>query len=152
MEEIYDDFSFTQFPNLETVFFHEAISISEMPSLMGCRNLKHIHIVDNNGTVIRQDELPASITSIPSQTFYQCVSLQSITLPTNVTSIGDRVFFQCSSLASVNLPANLTSIGNSAFERCSSLQDVNLPANLTVIGASLSLTVHRLQALLYQPA
>jgi uncharacterized repeat protein (TIGR02543 family) len=78
--------------------------------------------------------LPAGLTSIGTDAFYNCSGLTSVTLPDGLTSIGYYAFYNCSGLTSVTLPAGLTSIGEGAFYSCSGLTSVTLPAGLTSIG------------------
>ena len=88
------------------------------------RNMKFFYMPLNN-----------NVTSIESQAFSNCSSLQSITIPENVTSIESYAFYNCPSLQSINIPENVTSIGNSAFYNCSSLQSITIPQNVTSIGS-----------------
>ena len=70
-------------------------------------------------------------TTIGSNAFYRCSSLQSANFPV-CTSIGNWAFYYCSSLQSANFPV-CTSIGNRAFYYCSSLQQVSFPNCSTIV-------------------
>ena len=50
-------------------------------------------------------------------------------IPDNVTSIGSNAFSICYSLQSIVIPDSVTSIGNSAFNACTSLQSIVIPNN-----------------------
>ena len=65
--------------------------------------------------------IPDSVTSIGSNTFYNCDSLTSVTIGNSVTSIGNSAFNDCNSLTSVTIGNSVTSIGPYAFAYCSSL-------------------------------
>ena len=87
---------------------------------------KHFYLpVDNGG-----------VTSIRSNAFNGCSSLQSITIPSSVTSIRDSAFNGCSSLQNITIPSSVTSIGNQAFRDCSSLQSITIPSSVTSIGSN----------------
>lgn len=66
-------------------------------------------------TALKYVTLPANITVIPNQMFYQCSSLETIVIPYGVTSIGQDAFGY-TSLRSVSIPATVQTIGNYAFE------------------------------------
>ena len=154
-----DGVNFSDFAKLETIYFSEAYNANTIPSAYilssyNCYNLKHIYIVDNNGAKVKTDELPASVTSIPTHAFkfsdietlkmpnvssipYEafsgCAALTSVTMP-NVTNIGENAFTKCIALTSVTMP-NVTSIGKSAFWMCNSLTSITLPSSVTNIGS-----------------
>ena len=75
-------------------------------------------------------------TSIPTNAFYDCSSLTSITIPSSVTSIGYSAFESCSSLTSITIPEGITSILSEAFRNCSSLTSITIPEGITFIGYS----------------
>ena len=74
------------------------------------------------------------VTSIRSNTFYECSSLKSITIPSSVTSIGYNAFQGCSSLTSITIPNSVTTIAGYTFNNCSSLTSITIPNNVTSIG------------------
>ena len=98
--------------------------------------------VTNIGTVFRYsnitsfDELKyfSGLTSIPSNAFYGCRSLTTITIPQNIISIGSSAFYNCSSLISITIPNSVTSIGNKAFYGCSGLTSLTIGNSVTSIG------------------
>ena len=75
-----------------------------------------------------------SVTSIPAEAFYGCMSLTSITIPSSVTSIGDSAFLYCNSLTSITIPSSVTSIGRGAFEQCIGLTSITISKGVTSIG------------------
>lgn len=145
--------NFSDFSGLKTIYFSQDYDASTIPSANKCTFLKNVHIVDNSGIKIKEEELPASVTSIPDgaftwteletlkmpnvtsigkEVFSNCIYLTSVTMP-NVTSIGNEAFYHCA-LTSVTFPSGLTSIGNNAFYLCDALTSITLPSSLTSIG------------------
>ena len=61
---------FKKFPNLETIFMYEGWEYNTMPSAQLCRELKHIHVVNSSGAIIKENALPSAITSIPKNAFW----------------------------------------------------------------------------------
>ena len=74
-------------------------------------------------TNIKTIVLPDGISSIDSQAFCSCHSLENIELPSSVTSIGDYAFYHCysSNFTYIDIPSSVVSIGNYAFGSCSNL-------------------------------
>ena len=65
--------------------------------------------------------LPATLTTIHKEAFYNSLSPFEITIPSSVTSIGTRAFANCPNLYSVDFNEQLLNIGTQAF-----YQSVNL--------------------------
>ncbi len=90
--------------------------------------------------------IPKSVTSIDSQAFGHCTSLQAINVEPNNVKYGSLAgvlfnkkltkLIRCPSgkAGSVNIPANVISIGNYAFYHCHCLTSVNIPACVERIG------------------
>ena len=78
--------------------------------------------------------IPDGVTSIGSNAFYDCSSLESITIPDSITYIEDNEFYGCSSLTSITIPDSVISIGSGAFAGCSSLTSITIPDSVTSIG------------------
>lgn len=81
-----------------------------------------------------KEDVEYTVTAIGNCTFYQCMSLTSVTIPEGVTSIGNNAFLECSSLTAVTIPNSVTSIGEDAFLFCSGLTSMGIPNNVTSIG------------------
>ena len=125
---------FTQFSNLETFYFSNSTTLTTMPLLTGCTKFTQVKTVDANGNVVKTNELPSSITSIPASAFKN-TKITTLSMP-NVTSIGSLAFYGCASLTSVNIPDNVTAIMAQTFYGCASLTTVNIPSSVTLIGVS----------------
>jgi hypothetical protein len=122
---------FKTYPNLETIYLYEGFQMSEIPSAHDCKSLKHIHVVDADGNIVKEDELPAAITSIPDGAFHS-TKIEKLNMP-NVTSIGKSAFSLCGKISNVFFPA-LTSIGESSFFNCLELKQITIPDGLTNLG------------------
>lgn len=79
--------------------------------------------------------IPNSVTSIGTWCFEGCNSLKSATIGTGVTAIPSQCFFCCANLTSVSLPSNLKSIDGDGFGNCTSLS-ITVPKGVTSIGGS----------------
>ena len=78
--------------------------------------------------------IPNSVITISSYSFYLCTLLSSISIPNSVTSIGEGAFQNCSSLPSISIPNSVTSIDALVFSDCSSLSSISIPNSVTSIG------------------
>ena len=110
-------------------------------------------VQDQNLTSI---EIPSFVTSIGTEAFKGCSSLESVTIPDSMTSIGQDAFSDCPASivwgdnptittigsyafrgyngTSITIPDSVTSIGKSAFYYCTSLTSVTIPNSVTSIG------------------
>ncbi len=78
--------------------------------------------------------LPASVTYISEQAFWDCSSLAKVEfIGEGLNSIGYRGFTNCTSLTSINLPGSLASLGERCFENCGALPYINIPAKVSII-------------------
>ena len=91
------------------------------------------------------------ITSIPSNCFYYCRYLNSVTFPTNetFTSIGSYAFYYCwyYQTGTVTIPDHVTSIGQYAFGYCYYLTAITIPASVTTISGYAFYYCQRLQTI-----
>jgi hypothetical protein len=73
----------------------------------------------------------SQLTSIGQLAFYAATALTSISIPASVTSIGNDAFYQAEALTSVTFEANsqLTSIGEGAFRQTTRLTSISIPAH-----------------------
>ena len=78
--------------------------------------------------------IPNGITTIGTDAFSWCHSLNKIIIPDSVTKIKSSAFNDCYNIAEVKLPNNLLSIGSYAFDSCDSMKKIVIPKNVTSIG------------------
>ncbi|MBQ8173776.1 MAG: leucine-rich repeat domain-containing protein [Clostridia bacterium] len=78
--------------------------------------------------------LPAGITKIAAQAFYENRYITSVTMPDTVTLIEHGAFNWCTAMKSVKLSSSLTEIKDSAFACCVKLSSIELPNGLEKIG------------------
>ena len=81
--------------------------------------------------------LPASLTALPKQAFYNCDKLTTVNIPANtqIASIGDKAFVG-SAVTSVDFNDNLKTVGAEAFYNCLTLTSADLGNSLTSLGAN----------------
>lgn len=115
VDKSFEEFSFDSIENVEFTTISDSM-FSE------CQNLKSITI-------------PASVTRIGMNAFYNCTSLENVLFEDNsqLLTIVSSAFSNCTSLSSIELPQGLTTIGSSAFSNCSSLASIIIPASVTSI-------------------
>ncbi len=70
--------------------------------------------------------IPATVTTIVVDAFYNCSQITSFNLPEGLTTLEDWAFENCSGIAAFALPASLISIGNQAFYGCSGLSSIRV--------------------------
>jgi hypothetical protein len=78
--------------------------------------------------------IPANVTAIGQDAFFQCTRLTSLTIPSTVKTIGLRAFQYCSGLISLTIENGVTGIGESAFAACNGLTGVVIPNSVTSVG------------------
>ena len=87
-------------------------------------------------TSLQSVTIPSAVTSIGNNAFSNCFAFQSVTIPSDVTSIGSSMFSNDCALQSVAIPSGVTSLSNYAFGNCYALQSVTIPSGVTSIGSS----------------
>ena len=77
-------------------------------------------------------KLDGPATSIGTNAFWNCSTLNGITIPNSVTSIGIYAFTNCSNLTDIAIPNAVRSIENYAFAR-TGLTSITIPSSVTSI-------------------
>jgi len=100
----------------------------ETSSYDGCKSF--YNCTGLSGTLV----IPEGVTSIGSDTFYNCANLTTVKFPETLQSIESSAFRGCSGLTgTLVLPDSLQAIGSNAFSYCSGLTSVSFPAELQTI-------------------
>ena len=73
-----------------------------------------IEFWNNCNNAVENFIIPNGVTSIPSNAFYGCENLTSITIPSSVTSIGNNAFYGCNNIKNLYLE-NLETYINISF-------------------------------------
>ncbi len=112
----------------------------------GNENVKLRHTLSNGeitglkakayDTGITSAVIPAGVTEIESNGFYQCAALQSVVLSEGVTGIGGSAFRYCETLTEVTLPESLRTIGGYAFGNCPALTALTFPDGVTSVDST----------------
>jgi len=79
------------------------------------------------------------ITSIGTNTFYNCTKITSLVIPNSVTSIGTNAFYGCIGIKSLTMPIDIA-ITNGMFNGCSNITSLTLTSGSTGVGANYSST------------
>jgi hypothetical protein len=82
--------------------------------------------------------IPKSVTSIGSEAFNKCYSLETVTFAADseLTIIGQEAFDSTPILSSIVLPASVLEIGHNAFSYATGLTAIIIPDSVTTIGES----------------
>ncbi len=81
--------------------------------------------------------IPAGVTTISDNAFYDCYGLTSITIPDSVTSIGVYAFWNCRGLTGITIPDSVTSIGDFAFSACKGLKTISFGNGIKKISSNM---------------
>jgi hypothetical protein len=90
-------------------------------------------------SAITSVQIPASVTAIGANAFYDCFKLTSVTFAKDslLADLGSCAFYGCSALKTITLPKNLTTVPHMAFAVCQNLTSVYFEAGsrLTTVGS-----------------
>ena len=119
-------------------------------AFVGCNNLKSVSINSDSivsvnrkspssissifGSQVTEYILGDDVHSIGDYTFYENVTLISVSIGNSVTSIGKYAFYGCAGLTSITIPNSATSIGERAFDGCTGLTSITIPNSVMEIG------------------
>ena len=126
----------------QSVFYYTATEKLESQfSKLGTVISHEFDVNTNTGTV----KYSGNVVSIPTNSFWDCSELQSITLPACVTTIGSSAFGSCINLQSIDL-SHVTYLGADAFNTCVELQSIDL-SHVTTIEESAFMVCFKLQSI-----
>ena len=117
-------YAFSSCSNLVEADFTDAASLTEI----GYRAFRY--------TGLTSVTLPAGVSTLGTDCFYDCESLQQAVLPDALKTIPSSCFGYCYTLESVTLGVNVETIESSAFSRCYALRTLTFPTSLTSLGSS----------------
>ncbi len=75
-----------------------------------------------NGSYLKEIQLPSTIRSLSSGAFKGCASLTTINVPESVETISYGAFKDCTSLTTISIPESVETIAYNAFDGCTALQ------------------------------
>ena len=139
--------------NKATTIYPNAFSgCKELTTVKGLKNVTRIYSgafynctkLENGG------QLSSSLTTIPKETFRNCISLKSIVIPSSVTAILDNAFDTCTSLYNATIPSETASIGASAFANCTGLIQVIVSGSVTTVGENAFSNCPKLKIVCYR--
>lgn len=117
---------------LTTITLPSSLKYMSKSVFLGCsaltavNGLPDVTFVDTDGAEYAH--------TLPSETFYRCSKLTTVTLPEGLITIGPSVFRECSSLENIVFPNSLHTIGSYSFANCTKLTNVSLPPDLRAFG------------------
>lgn len=95
----------------------------------GTANLKAVSSIGSyvfNEAMIANVKFNDGIKKIPSNAFYSCKKLTSVTIPKDCTKIESKAFGSCTSLTSAVLGRTLTDVASDAFTGCTKLTSITV--------------------------
>lgn len=112
---------------LTTVTFADGSALKSIGSFAfdNCKSLVNIVLPQGltvlghsafRNSALKEIVIPAGVTQIDQETFYNCDALTTVTIGAGVTKIGHKAFSNCTALASIVIPANVKVIESYAFE------------------------------------
>lgn len=143
-----EDGAFENCVNLKKVILPDSVVSIGKNAFRGCTklessnntqilNLKNVTYIGPNafygcsGTEFKTINLPSTLVTLGTQSFYNCENLEAITIPESVTQVGDATFYGCLHLTQARI-YNKT-LSAEEFSQCTSLASVTLNNEITVI-------------------
>ena len=123
-------YGYSAFANITTILDAEiGANVTSIPVYMfyGCTGLKSV-IINSSASIsfIGSNSFNGCSSFTTLKISSDITTDSKVKIPTSVTSIGTNAFQNCTSMQSIIIPGNVTSIGNSAFNGCSGLKILRL--------------------------
>ena len=74
--------------------------------------------------------MPAEVTTVSFNAFYECNNLTSITLSANLKEIEEGAFRCCRNISTLTIPDGVTSLSSGTFDGCTNLSSINIGAGV----------------------
>ena len=126
-------YAFAALTALEEVVIPSTVEAIEYGAFYGCKNLRTISYMDENGKIIQGEGLK-NVKLINMSAFEGCDLRGTISLD-NARAIGDSAFSGNKNMVAINLPKTLQSIGRYAFFGNERLATVKVMAETVKYGA-----------------
>ena len=118
-------FSITKIPY--SMFRYSNIDEIEIPS-----NIKLIDFKAFEKSTVRHITFNEGLTTINSEAFYSCESLERVKLPNSLETLGRSTFGRCTSLRSISIGDKVKEIKSTTFE-ASGIEEIELPKEISKI-------------------
>ena len=122
------EFSFMNNRNLKKVELPDTLTSIEVEAFYECTELTDVDVYNvSDGTVIESEyavDLPDGLQELGTAAFAACLKIPSVRVPAQITELHGQTFFDCTSLEKVELSENLRKLGNQEFYYCLMLKDV----------------------------
>ncbi len=150
-------YTFTDCENLKTVTIGKKVQTLGGTAFDGCLKLTEIAVSEQNptfssvgGVLYNKNKtqlllcpaglrgsfvIPAGVTAVGQNAFYDCSGLISVIIPDGVSVIGEYAFTNCEELKTVRLGKGVAEIGEGAFALCDRMADVHYPGTESDWGA-----------------
>ena len=127
-----DENAFTA-SGLTSLYIPASVTTIGGSALAGCKSLTAFTVEDGNSSFTVADGI---LYNKDITTLICCPAGKegTVSLPATVSTIEDNGFYDCSKLTAINLPASLVTIGAATFAGCSSLTTLTLPESVRNIG------------------
>ena len=115
-----------------------AVLFSQLPS--GSASAKSSDFQTNGNVLVKytgtdtEVTIPAHITVIGEEAFFENTTLERIEIPAGVEEIRHHAFYGCSNLKEIQLPDSVEIIGNAAFAECDLLTDMAIGNGIRDMG------------------
>lgn len=83
---------------------------------------------------VKEATIDMDISKIPSQAFFECDKLTTVSFPDSVSEIRGGAFDGCDNLEKIDLNEGLVTIGANAFKDCVTIKKIVIPSTVENVG------------------